>query len=482
MTERLRQALAEAGNDAPAFDLYEQALAGGERIRRRRRARAAAAVAVLLLFAVALPGALARTGSGTDGFSTAGNGDSPSLPDQISTTWPWTATVGQAPAGPAALLVNQTLRVPSSISLPEETIAAVGATGNTYRTLDFDGRVRLGGDGMLSPDGTRFAEWSNLHDLVTGHSSELPGTDASTRFMPLAWSPDGDTLAVIRETGRRADGRLDVEAAAIGLLELSTGDYRRLLDLATTRDGNYPGVPGHMAAFSPDGSRLALQVADRVTVLGRDGVTVGDFVLDHASQLAGKGAFTPDGTAIAVVTRAACCADGPPSGRFQSRWHLRLLDPLSGTERPGSRLPEVTGVTALRLLGWWPSGEAVVAAYHPSAQLSSEWNPDRADPANDPWGFPNYYGSLRRVEVRALTDGGGSRELLGLPDGVYSIDFADDVLARGVVRPGADAPVRPVRTGWLVLAAGFVALLVAGAVSGRLLRRRFRRRRRSGRG
>ncbi|MEO3817282.1 hypothetical protein [Plantactinospora sp. B5E13] len=57
---------------------------------------------------------------------------------------------------------------------------------------------------------------------------------------------------MIRETGRRVNGRLDVDAATIGLLDLHTGEYRRLLDVASAR-GGYQGMPGHMAAFSPDG-------------------------------------------------------------------------------------------------------------------------------------------------------------------------------------------------------------------------------------
>jgi hypothetical protein len=479
MTDRLRQALAEAGAAAPVFDLYEQALADGRRLRRRRNTRVAVGAAIAVLLAVVLPGALVRAGSGAGGLPAAGNGI-PSLPDRISTSWPWTATVEQAPAGPAALLINQELEIPSSVTFPEDTIAAVGATANTYRTLDFTGRMRLGADGLLSPDGTRFVESESMHDLVTGGSYAVPGTNATTRFVPLAWAPDGGTLAVIRETGRL----LDPETATVGLLDLASGDFRPLLDVTAQLGdhvGEYLGTAAHRAAFTPDGARLAVQFGDKITVFTRDAATWSSFVLSHDSQLAGKGAFTPDGRWIAVVTRAACCTDQPEQGGFPSRWRIRLLDPATGAERAGWSLPEVSGVTALRLIGWLPSGEAVVAAFYPHPGLSAKWDPGTADPNRDLWAFPNYYESVSHVEVRALATGGGSRELLSLPDTVYGVDIADDVLARGAVRPGADAPIRPVRTGWLVVTIAVVLLLVATPAAVLLLVRRWRRPGRTGR-
>ncbi|MFC0530396.1 hypothetical protein [Phytohabitans kaempferiae] len=472
MTDQLRQALAEAGAAAPVFDLYEKALTDGRRLRRRRNSRAVVGAATALLLAVTLPGAIVGAGSRSGGF--AASGGSPSLPDRISMSWPWTATVEQAPAGPAALVVDQQLDVPSSVTFPETTIAAVGATANTYRALEFSGNVRAGTDGLLSPDGARFVAESTMHDLVTGRSYAMPGTNATTRFRPLAWAPDGGTLAVIRETGRP----LDPETVVVGFLDLASGDYQPLIDVTAqlvNDPGVYPGTPGHMAAFTPDGSRLAVQFGDKITVFTRDAATWGSFVLSHDSQLAGKGAFTPDGRWIAVVSRAACCTDQPGQARFSSRWRIRLIDPATGAQRPGWSLPEVSGVTALRLIGWWPSGEAVVAAYYPPPGVSAAWNPTTADPNHDPWAFPNYYGSVSHVEVRALTVEGDSRELLNLPETVYGIDIADDVLTHGLVRPGGDAPIRPVRTGWLVAAITVAILLVTTPVAVVLMLRRQRR-------
>lgn len=479
MTDRLREALAEAGAAAPAFDLYEQALIDGRRLRRRRNVRAAVGATVAVLLAVAMPGVLVSAGSEPGEFPAAGG--VPSLPDRISTSWPWTTTVARAPAGPAALLINQELGIPSSVTFPENTITAIGATANTYRTLDFSGRMRIGADGLLSPDGNRLVAGETMHDLVTGRSYAVPGTNATTRFVPLAWAPDGGTLAVIRETGRR----LEPETATVGLLDLASADYRPLLDVTAQLGddvGEYLGTAAHMGAFTPDGSRLAVQFGDKITVFTRDAVTWSSFVLSHDSQLAGKGAFTPDGKWIAVVSRAACCTDQPGQGRFPSRWRIRLLDPATGAERAGWSLPEVSGVTALRLIGWWPSGEAVVAAFHPHPWSSAQWNPATADPNHDQWAFPNYYGAVMRVEVRALATGGGSRELLSLPDTVHGIDIAEDVLAHGVVRPGGDAPIRPVRTGWLVAATIVAILLVAMPTAAVvLLVRRWRRSGRSSR-
>ncbi|GAA3740844.1 hypothetical protein GCM10022225_25220 [Plantactinospora mayteni] len=478
MTDRLRRALADAGAAAPMVDLYEQALADGRRLRRRRNGRAALGATIAVLLAVAMPGALLGAGSEPGEFPAAGG--IPSLPDRISTSWPWTATVEQAPAGPAALLINQELGMPSSVTFPEDTIAAVGATANTYRTLDSGGRMRLGADGLLSPDGNRLVEGAAMHDLVTGRSYALPGVNATTQFVPLAWAPDSGTLAVIRETGQRWKDWLVPEAATVGLLDLASGDYRPLLDVTAQLDA-YLGTPAHMAAFTPDGSRLAVQFGDKITVFTRDATTWSSFVLSHDSQLAGKGAFTPDGRWIAVVSRAACCSDQPGQGRFPSQWRIRLLDPATGAERPGWSLSEVSGVTALRLIGWWPSGEAVVAAFYPHPGSSAQWNPATADPNHDQWGFPNYYEQVDRVEVRALATGGGSRELLSLPDTVYGVDIAENILAHGVVRPGGDAPVRPVRTGWLVTTAAVAILLTATPVTVVLLIRRLRRPGRSSR-
>ncbi|MGN9909970.1 WD40 repeat domain-containing protein [Phytohabitans sp. LJ34] len=469
MSERLRQALSDAGSTVPPFDVYEAALARGRRLRRNRRLRITSALAAVAALVIATPVLLTETG---DPPAPGAVAKPASLPDRVSMAHAWTATAKQAPAGPAALLLSGKTSPPPSLAFPETTMVAVGATDNTYRTWDYDGDAPAGLDAMLSPDGTRFVVWSALYDLVTGRSDDLPGTDSTTQYRPLGWAPDGDTLAVIRQTGHQEGGAFIADAATAGLLDLETGRFARLVDVSAKAVGT---MPGHMVAFTPDGSRLAVQVGDQVTVFDRQATRLGGFTLRHDSQLAGKGAYTPDGNGLVVVSRAACCADDPGRRGFTSRWSLRVLDPMSGAEQRGLTFPQITNVGAVRLLGWWPSGDAIVVVNYPGSRMSSDWDPAKADPNNDAWGYPNQYFAVVRNAVLALSPDGRTRTLLTPKGDVGSLDIADESIASGAVRPGANPPIRPIRTGWQAAWLGLQATLAAVLVTIVLVVRRHRR-------
>ncbi|GGM55928.1 hypothetical protein GCM10011608_45960 [Micromonospora sonchi] len=150
---------------------------------------------------------------------------------------------------------------------------------------------------------------------------------------------------------------------------------------------------------------------DRITLIG-DGVPTGSFAVPAGSRLAGKGAWSPDGRALALVA----------DQRFSST--VSFVDATSG-KPTGAALPTQEGVATQRLLGWHPDGAAVVAAYLPERDAPATF--DIRDEDNHPTNFA----AVRRVELRALTPAGAARTLLSPPD-------RDDVHEH--LPPGSDPP------------------------------------------
>jgi dipeptidyl aminopeptidase/acylaminoacyl peptidase len=208
------------------------------------------------------------------------------------------------PLGRATVLYRQGFGVESG-DIPQ--VLALGSDGRTVRTVDV--AVRRGpsqGDPApmsLSPDGSRVAlgVWQTprasaadlaLVDLATGATRVLALPDAPG-VVPLAWSRDSRYLAY-------------VTAGTAGPFEPSVLGPLVVLDTATGRTRSV-AEDVSAAAFSPDGSRIAVQSrsTSQVRVLDRSGGVLELLSAPAGTTLAGGDAWSPDGSLLAVRDDAA---------------------------------------------------------------------------------------------------------------------------------------------------------------------------------
>lgn len=411
MTQNLRDALHAKAAEAKSYNIYDHAMSTAK--RRTLIRYAAAFVATVILGVAALSGAPLRllTHSAPPADSTPGP---PSLPAQIGAPHGAPEAEGN-PMGPASVLYGgqgwgNLLR--AFVFGPDTDFGLIGASDDVYRTIDFGADVaEPGRDFLLSPDGglaaqpaeMTFKRIPSILDLRTGRVRLLDMFSRADRAYPQAWSPDGRTLAMWVTASETH--------LALELVDLQTGQRRRIptVEVELFRLPR----PAFAMAFSPDGARIAYQLGEQVTILDNDLNTLAQFKLPHEVVLAGKGAWTPDGAAIVTVEGSGTqwrllarnVADGTPTG--QAGWELS--EPLLG----------------LRLLGWNPSREPVIAAFtdtHPRHWIQPTASPQPAIPAF--------------VRVLALTPD-GPRALITPEGEIFSIDVADHAIASGLTRPGA---------------------------------------------
>ncbi|WP_203707364.1 hypothetical protein [Asanoa iriomotensis] len=425
------------------------------RARRRRLGvwmSAAAVVAVLL--GLAVPWGLSRGKA----VPTAPS----SLPDRVGAPHWGTASVDSSPAGAASVVFG----APSWwLTGSKGVLAVVGASDDSYRLTDELGDLLYAGEqAILSPDGSRLATVGLVTDLNKGTSVALPVPDG----VPQAWSPDGRTLAVVAYDApyaRQPDGS-EVPTpvqATLHLADLASHTYERVADLDPR------GVhDGYTVAFAPDGTKLAYQSAQTITVATVAGETVSQFTT--SGHLAGKGAWTPDGMGLTLVSQRRCC-DGDS---YPARWQLSVVDPANGQARSAPAIPELPGLVAVRLLGWSPAGEAVVAALYPEPDISVVGFDTAAETLSVAHLRFTDYQWVRETKVLAVGPGGASRTLLSAPEQeMLSVDVADNVIAGGQARTGQ--PPRGLGTRLLGTVVVIVALAVALAVVVRRAGNRLRR-------
>lgn len=312
--------------------------------------RPLAAVPPTVGLAVAL-GVLVLTGVG-DGPTA---GATSAVPEQMAGYSHLTGTVSSSPPGPAVALWQHGYGV-ELLDLPQAVV--LGGGGASYRRVDV-AEERAGSETqgdpapmLLSPDGTRVAVGDHdtdrpdvvVVDLATGGTTrrDLP---AGRSVVPVAWSADGTTLASIvtaEATNPYSGGRI-------------TGDLA-LLDLRDDR-AEVLGLDGSVAAaaFSPDGSELAVERSGALSVVDLDD---GDErPLDADGVLAGPAAWSPDGRMLAVTTVDASAAPpgvdapGTPTG-------LAFVDPTGRDGAvPDPLTLDLTGPG--RVLGWAGPAEVV---------------------------------------------------------------------------------------------------------------------------
>ncbi|MEV1143954.1 hypothetical protein [Micromonospora sp. NPDC049799] len=437
MTARLRESLHTAAADVPAYPVYERALATARRSRRRT---ALAAVAVLVL--VALAGAvlpLARTPAAGPAA-----GAEAALPDRVAVPPFGSLYATNRPRlGPASVIF--TGQAPGLTHGDEgSVIAVVGADADRYRIIKGEIEAQAGEDTVLSPDGRQVAFRSvgysrprvKVVDLLTGRSRTVAsGVSGTVLVEPAGWSPDGRALVVRDTVPANPEG-----SAYRQVLSIVWMDSDRRIRLA-----NEEG-PGSPVAFAPDGARLAFQTGRTVSVADLDGRRLSSFTLAPETELAGKGAWSTDGRTLTVTRR-----DG-------DSWSLRRIDPATGRDLGAMDTPTVSGVTAIRLLGWAVDGSARVVAYLPEPRTPTVFDaPLDMDQRLA-------YGNVGTVRVLALDRGADApTTLLTAPTGVVAIDASDDVIRSGRTRDASPPDgMGPRFWFWTVL---LIAVLVAGIVA-----------------
>ena len=447
MSVRLREALREAAAEVPAYPVHDRAV----RTARRTRWRAAAAVTAVLALVAAVP--LTVRG---DGRTAPAGSDGAALPDRLGLPPFGALRATDLPAlGPASVVFSGQARGLTGLFDENGTVGIVGADADRYRTWTVGFEVPAGEGVLLSPDG-RFLAVPNgsptspgvdVIDLAGGTVRRLPSPrPGSAGTAPAGWAPDGSALVVVDTTQANPEGSSYVNT--LSLVRLDTGRAVRLLE--TTQ---VPGF-GSPVAFAADGSRLAFQVGTKVLVSSPDGRQLSSFPLPPDTALAGKGAWLPDGSLALVGHEVAA-----------DRWRLRRVD-TDGRELPAPPLAAVSGVTAIRLLGWLPDGTAWVVAYRPEPSAPS-WYADGLEMDQR-----TAYGNVRSIRVLGLTPGAAAPvTVLTAPDQVLAVDVADSVVHAGRVRE-ADPPSGPGGRVWW--GAGLVALALVGLAAYRRLRRGYR--------
>ncbi|MFI6761720.1 hypothetical protein ACIBF5_21525 [Micromonospora sp. NPDC050417] len=401
----------------------------------QRAAQAAVAGVVVLLGALG-PVVLPPTAVADAPGPTVG-----ALPDRIDTPVIGTLHATDRPRlGPAALLFSGQA---DGLTGGDEdgVVGIVGADSDRYRTFEVGFEAPVGEQVVLSPDGRVIAYpfssgERNCVQLVDLGDGERECLDSPHRWsaltVPLGWSTDGSRL-VVREMVP-VDPQRSAYETVLSIVEVGT---RRTWRLASGTGVDGPlSHDGFTVAFAPDQRRVAYQMAGAVTVADLDGQVLSSFAVAAGTTLAGKGAWTPDGSALAVV-------EGVDGARM-----LRYLDPATGAPATGPVLPAVPGVTTIRLLGWRPSGGAMVVAYHPEPAMAASVDDATA------------YDNVRTVRVLALDPAATAPvTLLTAPDQVLAIDVADDVVHGGRVR-SADPPSGVGPWFWFWAGSAGVALLV----------------------
>jgi hypothetical protein len=284
------------------------------------------------------------TGQGTGPTAVA----TPAVPEDMAGYSHLTGSVSSSPPGPVVALWQHGYGV-EFLDFPQAVV--LGAGGDSYRRVDV-AEDRAGGETqgdpapmLLSPDGSRVAVGDHdmdrpdvvVVDLRTGGTTRhaLP---AGRSVVPVAWSADGETLASVvsdEATNPYSGGRITGD---IALLDLSD-DTAEVLELDRSSTG---------AAFSPDGSEVAVEQSGVITVVKPADGTERSLEVDGV--LAGPAAWSPDGRLLAVTTTEPAPAPpgvdapGVPRG-------LSFVDPSGrGRDVPDPLPLDLTGPG--RVLGW----------------------------------------------------------------------------------------------------------------------------------
>ncbi|MEU4553169.1 hypothetical protein [Micromonospora violae] len=415
---------------------------------RKTGGRAAVAGVALGLVVLGAPTATAAHGpvaprsavTDRSAGSTAG-----AVPRQVHDPWLWQATVGQRPAGPAALVFF------TDRTRYFESTGVLVARDGAYRLIP----IRIAeGHGLLSPDGRHYLrpQSGELLDLTTGRQRRTmkPGLD------PFAWSPDGR-----RVLGTRSN---DDPVISFGPDNQQLNDPEKPDDLLVVDP--YQGTEQvvaagtfaahHAAAWSPAGDLVAVagppdvaaSVAERqrlVVVDPAGGSLRWQVDLGERRILAGPAAWHPGGSRLALLAFDGCAGLGcTPEQTAARTWRIEFLDAASG-HAVGQPLPVAASTS--EIVGW--RGDDPVVQEVSGTEQDTD----------------------RRAVLAALSPGGTREVLVTGPAGSTDLAVPGELLTRAAFGGPEPRPSPFAAPLWLYLALAVPALLAVVLV----VRRRRRR-------
>ncbi|MEU4564257.1 hypothetical protein AB0F72_38240 [Actinoplanes sp. NPDC023936] len=418
----------------------------------------------ILIVAVAVViGALAVAGIVRPGRVAPGD----VVPGGLDLPWMWQATVGMDAPGRASVLVGgDTLGFRGNDLFDAEGKVAVVGRGGDYRMLLHGGwdSIAAGEDVLLSPDGRRVvrppADQDGLEviDLESGRSTFHPPPEFAAAASPLqapgwsgpvAWAPDG--RSVLAEVYAGDDTHLV-------LLDLETGATQPIGE----RIPRWQRRTASRAAFAPDGRHLAITAGEQVRLVDRTGKMIWAAELGDRAYLAGTGAFTPDGSRIAIAQLSGCLDRCDHDALAARSWTIGYLDAATGKPAAGPSLPAVTG-SAIRALGWSQGRDLVVLRYEPEEDA---YRDSRGDATVAAWNDTGWWETVH-ITLLALPPSGTARTLLDPPDGVLTMDVSQDLLQAGSFggpTPVADPfPARGI-IGWALVPFACLAIILTPAI------------------
>ncbi|WP_162907778.1 WD40 repeat domain-containing protein [Allorhizocola rhizosphaerae] len=316
----MQRTLTDMAESAPIARVGDDVWRRGRRRRTRRRLVHAALALTLVLSPAAF---VLQSGWERQSEPATAEDDPLVLPVRIGRAQSATSTLDEAPNGPAIAAFNTpiTLRLGTAVT---EGVALIGRDGS-YRVLP----KTVDNQWLLSPDGRLLARHGELVNLIDAGREAIP----EARHL-LAWDRTGKRLLY-------ADGSdlylRDVEAHA----------HRKLSTLASQAEA---------AAFSPDGSRLAVTWGGRLHVLDvQSGAEQWSANMD--GHMAGQAAWTPDSQRVTLlqVQEPRINSRGY---REPSQWRLGFVGPSGRAEFE----QEWQRGWAHHLAGWL-GGDPVVALH-----------------------------------------------------------------------------------------------------------------------
>ncbi|HZM83135.1 MAG TPA: hypothetical protein VFC19_46075 [Candidatus Limnocylindrales bacterium] len=385
--------------------------------KRRRRIRVAAAAAATVLVIAGAPFLLARADRQA---LIPADQPRPVVPSTVYSPLTGEDTIAESPGGPAAILVTGDHELRGSDIWGWEGRSLVVGQNGSYRLARTVGETAAGAGGLLlSPDGrylagmpwiegTRWPDSGEIRtaivDLTTGKATQYPGG------FPVAWAPDGRSLLV-----EQPDTGTTNATGALHLLEVNSGSLRPLPRIrGAKRAGNF-------AAFSPDGTRIAIATETELSVVGvRDGSLRTLATLSSRDRLAGPGAWLPDGKRLAMYYVGGC--EEPPCTETrlaQRLFQIEYRDADTGQPTNGPAIAPAQGLAA-RLLGWQRDGDAVVAVYSPEDGATRQ-------EGDTNWSETDWW-TVGGVELKEFGAGGGQRRLVSLPSSALFVEVPANLL------------------------------------------------------